>query len=71
MQEAKKWFCQFSAMLYEEAYLLNSVSRYDIHGKRLLESNEKVYWDDLGLRNHKADGSMDSYIEKVIENTRV
>ena len=53
---------------YEEAYLLNSVSRYDIHGKRLLESNEKVYWDDLGLRNHKAEGSMDSYIEKVIEN---
>lgn len=53
---------------YEEAYLLNSVSRYDIHGKRLLESNEKVYWDDLGLRNHKAEGCMDSYIEKVIEN---
>ena len=53
---------------YEEAYLLNSVSRYDIHGKKILESNEKVYWDDLGLRNLKAEGEMDSYIEKAIEN---
>ena len=53
---------------YEEAYLLNIASRYDIHGKRILESNEKVYWDDLGLRNLKAEGGMDSYVEKVIEN---
>ena len=53
---------------YEEAYLLNAVSRYDIHGKRILESNEKIYWDDLGLRNLKAEGGIDSYIEKVIEN---
>lgn len=53
---------------YEEAYLLNVVSRYDIHGKKLLESNEKIYWDDLGLRNLKAEGAMDSYIERVIEN---
>ena len=53
---------------YEESYLLNVVPRYDIHGKKLLESNEKIYWDDLGLRNLKAEGSMDSYIEKVIEN---
>lgn len=53
---------------YEHAYLMNVVSRYDIHGKRILESNEKVYWDDLGLRNLKAEGGMDSYIEKLIEN---
>ena len=53
---------------YEEAYLLNVVSRYDIHGKKLLESNEKIYLDDLGLRNLKAEGAMDSYIERVIEN---
>lgn len=53
---------------YEESYLLNIAPRYDIHGKKLLESNEKVYWDDLGLRNLKAEGAMDSYIEKVIEN---
>lgn len=53
---------------YAEAYLLNVVPRYDIHGKKLLESNEKAYWDDWGLRNLNAEGGMDSYIEKVIEN---
>ena len=53
---------------YAEAYLIDVVPRFDIHGKKLFESNEKVYWDDLGLRNLKAEGGMDSYIEKVIEN---
>lgn len=53
---------------YAEAYLIDVVPRYDIHGKKLFESNEKVYWDDLGLRNLKAEGGMDSYVEKVIEN---
>lgn len=53
---------------YAEAYLLDIVPRYDIHGKKIFESNEKIYWDDLGLRNLKAEGCMDSYIEKVIEN---
>lgn len=53
---------------YAEAFLLDIVQRYDIHGKKLFESNEKVYWDDLGLRNLKAAGGMDSFIEKVVEN---
>ena len=53
---------------YAEAYLLDVVPRYDIHGKKIFQSNEKIYWDDLGLRNLKAEGSIDSYIEKVIEN---
>lgn len=53
---------------FAEAYLLDIVPRFDIHGKKIFESNEKVYWDDLGLRNLKAEGGMDSYIEKVIEN---
>ena len=53
---------------YAEAYLIDVVPRYDIHGKKLFESNEKVYWNDLGLRNLKAEAGMDSYIEKVIEN---
>lgn len=53
---------------YAEAYLIDVVPRYDIHGKKLFESNEKVYWDDLGLRNLKAEGGMDSYVEKIIEN---
>lgn len=53
---------------YAEAYLLDVVPRYDIHRKKIFQSNEKIYWDDLGLRNLKAEGNMDSYIEKVIEN---
>ncbi|MBS7289552.1 MAG: ATP-binding protein [Bacteroidales bacterium] len=53
---------------YSEAFLIDVISRYDIHGKKIFESNEKIYWDDLGLRNLKSRGSMDSYIEKVIEN---
>lgn len=53
---------------YSEAFLIDVVPRYDIHGKKLFESNEKVYWDDIGLRNLQSEGGMDSYIEKVIEN---
>ncbi|MCR5038998.1 MAG: ATP-binding protein [Bacteroidales bacterium] len=53
---------------FAEAYLLDIVPRFDIHGKKLFESNEKVYWDDWGLRNLKAEGGMDTFIEKVIEN---
>ena len=53
---------------YGEAFLLDVVQRYDIHCKKLFESNEKIYWDDLGLRNLRASGSMDAYIEKVVEN---
>ena len=53
---------------YAESFLLDVVPRYDIHGKKLFQSNEKIYWDNLGLRNLKAEGGLDSYIEKVIEN---
>ena len=53
---------------YAETFLMDVVPRYDIHGKKIFQSNEKIYWDDLGLRNLKAEGGMDSYIEKVIEN---
>lgn len=41
---------------YTEAFLMSAISRYDIHGKRIFESNEKLYWEDLGLRNLKAPG---------------
>ncbi len=53
---------------YEEAYLLFTVPRYDIHGKALLESNEKVYFNDLGIRNYITRGDRKKDIEKVIEN---
>ena len=31
-----------------EAYLATSVSRYNIHGKKLLETNDKFYFGDVG-----------------------
>ncbi len=53
---------------YEEAYLLFTVQRYDIHGKALLESNEKIYFNDIGIRNYMTRGDRKKDIEKVIEN---
>lgn len=50
------------------AYIVNKVSRYDIHGKRLLETNDKYYFEDLGLRNLLVGGNRDKDIEKVMEN---
>lgn len=50
------------------AYIVNRVNRYDIHGKRLLESNDKYYFEDLGLRNILIDRRETSDIEKIIEN---
>lgn len=53
---------------FHEAYLTCSVPRYDIHGKKLLESNDKCYFGDLGLRNLIAGGNREKDIEKVMEN---
>lgn len=53
---------------YSEAYLVNEVKRYDIHGKKLFETNQKVYFGDVGLRNLIAGGDRESDIEKVLEN---
>lgn len=50
------------------AYIINKVPRYDIHGKRLLETNDKYYFEDLGLRNMLAGPNRTGDIEKVIEN---
>jgi predicted AAA+ superfamily ATPase len=44
------------------------VNRYDISGKQLLASNEKYYFEDLGLRNMLTSGRRAVDIEKVIEN---
>ena len=51
------------------AYIINKVPRYDIHGKRLLETIDKYYFEDLGLRNMLAGSNRTSDIEKVIENS--
>lgn len=51
-----------------DAYILHKVNRYDIHGKKLFESNDKYYFEDNGIRNALAGGTREGDIEKVIEN---
>ena len=51
-----------------ESYLVHKVSRYDVRGKRILESNEKYYFEDNGIRNAIVGGTRDRDIEKVLEN---
>lgn len=51
-----------------EAYILHQVNRYDIHGKRIFETNDKFYFEDNGIRNAIAGGTREGDIEKVIEN---
>ena len=50
------------------AYLTYRVQRYDIHGKQLLESNDKYYFEDLGIRNKLVRTHRTNDIEKRIEN---
>lgn len=50
------------------AYIIHRVSRYDIHGKRLFEINDKFYFEDIGIRNSLVLGGLAQSIEIVIEN---
>ena len=51
----------------ENAFLINKVSRYDIKAKRLLETREKYYLSDLGIR-HAVIGYHDDDIGGLLEN---
>lgn len=51
----------------EDAFLVHKVPRFDIKGKRLLETQEKYYLSDLGLR-HAVIGYRDNDISGVLEN---
>lgn len=51
-----------------KALLINQVSRYDIHGKKLFEQNFKYYYSDHGLRNLLSGFNLRGSIEKIIEN---
>jgi len=53
---------------YTNAYLTYRVYRYDIHGKSLMENNEKYYFEDLGIRNVLVHSGNISDVEKRIEN---
>lgn len=50
------------------AFIIHRVNRYDIHGKRLFEINDKFYFEDVGIRNSLVQGGLAQSIEKIIEN---
>lgn len=52
----------------ENAFLIHKVARFDIKGKRILETQEKYYLSDLGLR-HAVMGYRDNDIAGILENT--
>lgn len=51
-----------------DAHVIHKVARYDIHGKRLFEINDKVFFEDHGIRNALVGGLREGDIEKVVEN---
>lgn len=52
----------------ESAFLIHKAARFDIKGKRVLETQEKYYLSDLGLR-HAVKGYRDNDIAGLLENT--
>lgn len=50
------------------ALMAKEVNRYDIHGKKLLETLKKYYFSDHGLRNLLCGFNLLGSIEKVMEN---
>ena len=51
-----------------DCYVITQVKRFDIKGKKILESNSKYYFEDHGIRNVVADTRRDQDIEKILEN---
>lgn len=52
----------------QKAFLAIPIPRFDVHGKLLLESNNKHYFSDHGIRNYLCDGDIRGSIEKIMEN---
>jgi predicted AAA+ superfamily ATPase len=52
----------------EQSFLLHSVDRYDIKGKKILSSKKKYYANDVGFRNFFF-SSFDPGLGKHLENT--
>jgi predicted AAA+ superfamily ATPase len=51
----------------KEAYLIFSCNRYDLKGKKILESLEKYYSVDVGIRNSILNKT-DENIPRILEN---
>lgn len=47
--------------------MIQKVPRYDLKGKKFLETLEKYYVTDLGIRNSII-GYKDKYISRILEN---
>lgn len=52
----------------EDAYLLYKANRFDVRGKKILDSNEKYYVSDTGIRNMMLGWSHGMDIGRLIEN---
>lgn len=50
------------------AYIIDRVERYNIHGKKILEFDDKFYFEDMGIRNIIIGGNRRFDIEKAMEN---
>lgn len=51
----------------EMTYIIHSVPRYDVRGKRILEGERKYYLNDLGLANYMQ-SSFEDGVNKKLEN---
>ncbi|MBR1714118.1 MAG: ATP-binding protein [Treponema sp.] len=51
----------------QNAFVLHKVQRYDIRGKKILETMEKYYFEDQGLLFY-LHGFKDTYINGILEN---
>jgi predicted AAA+ superfamily ATPase len=60
---------QIISYLYHlnNAFLIHKVGRYEISGKKTFEIGEKIYFEDIGLRNAVIDFKL-SDIGKIMEN---
>jgi predicted AAA+ superfamily ATPase len=52
----------------EKSFFINKVQRIDIHGKKIFEIGEKIYFQDLGLRNILS-GDIIGEKNRILENT--
>lgn len=51
-----------------DAFLAIPIKRFDIHGKMLLEPNNKFYFSDHGIRNYLCGSDFRGSIEKIMGN---
>lgn len=51
-----------------DAFLAIPIKRFNIHGKMLLEPNNKHYFSDNGIRNYLCGYNIRESIEKIMEN---